>query len=220
MPYTRGAWPAFWMLGADLPTVGWPACGEIDIIEVFGHRRGRAACSTVHNLMHSWGTTDPLDGDCAPLEESPGWHVWTLVWTPSKISFYFDGSPDAIWTYRRTKVMTSAEFPYTKPQYMIANLAVGGNGPSEAVDEAALAPPGILLAIDYVRVYALAAAPTAAAVAMPTAAVTQKGRIAAGATGALLAVLAAAVLSAAWRGRRRLIGRSALSELLLPPAAR
>ena len=62
VPWRSGFWPAFWMLGSNVHEMGWPACGEVDIVEVFGHRRGRQACSTVHNSMHSWGTQDPLDG--------------------------------------------------------------------------------------------------------------------------------------------------------------
>mmetsp|Transcript_62556 Transcript_62556/g.104107 ORF Transcript_62556/g.104107 Transcript_62556/m.104107 type:complete len:418 (+) Transcript_62556:311-1564(+) len=160
VPWKQGFWPAFWMLGANVRELGWPACGEIDIMEVFGHRRGRKACSTVHNEQHSWGTRDPLDGGCVPLgpidEPQPGWHTWWLYWTPDRIAFYFDSEQKPIWSYARDKNNVSADqFPYTEPMYFIINLAVGGNGPSETVDERALHPPGASLLVDYIRTYNL-----------------------------------------------------------------
>lgn len=161
VPWARGFWPAFWMLGNNIREVGWPACGEVDIMEVFGHRRGKNTCSTVHNPEHSWGTKDPLDGGCASLEApDPDWHVWKLLWTPDSISFYMDDDDDPIFTYERTVDIASADtagadqYPYTSPQYFILNLAVGGNGPSEPVDDVALTA-GVDLFVDYVRVYAL-----------------------------------------------------------------
>ena len=160
VPYVQGFWPAFWMLGANVREAGWPACGEVDIMEVFGTRRGRQTCSTVHNPQHSWGTKNPLDGGCAPLEAPhPGWHVWKMVWTPQQISFYIDENETPIWSYARPADgdgTDDADFPYTKPEYFIVNLAVGGNGPSEPVDMSALdREEGVQLLVDYVRVYAL-----------------------------------------------------------------
>ena len=232
LPWVRGFWPAFWMLGTDISKVGWPACGEIDIIEVFGHRRGRAACSTVHNQLHSWGTRDPLDGACAPLEEPPAWHEWTLVWTPSKVAFHFDGDPTPLWQYERAPGATDAGFPYTRPQYLVANLAVGGNGPSEPIDEAALLSPGTRLEIDYVRVYALAAGDAAthgtlAAVAPPKPAdghrfdgpaVVLAILFVAPAILALIARAARRLSPGACGGGARTRRRTALAEQLLPPA--
>ena len=156
-PLVAGLWPAFWMLGTDLldPNTGWPACGEIDVMEIFGTRRGAASCSTVHNSRHSWGTLDPLEGGCFALEEpEPAWHVWRLLWTPRRIAFFIDDGRTPIYSYSPAQ-RTAANFPYTRPQYLIANLAVGGNGPSQPVDFSALDPPGTTLFLDYVRVYAL-----------------------------------------------------------------
>ncbi|EOD31106.1 hypothetical protein EMIHUDRAFT_203217 [Emiliania huxleyi CCMP1516] len=156
-PLVAGLWPAFWMLGTDLldPNMGWPACGEIDVMEIFGTRRGAASCSTVHNSRHSWGTLDPLEGGCFALEEpEPAWHVWRLLWTPRRIAFFIDDGRTPIYSYSPAQ-RTAANFPYTRPQYLIANLAVGGDGPSQPVDFSALDPPGTTLFLDYVRVYAL-----------------------------------------------------------------
>ena len=162
VPYAKGFWPAFWMLGANVRDVGWPGCGEIDIMEVFGHRRGRRSCSTVHNPMHSWGTKDPLDGGCADLgaDGQPAFHTWKLLWTPDAIAFFFDDDEETpIWMYERPDSSRGTEldadaFPYTLPEYFILNLAVGGNGPAEEYDAAALAR-GVHLEVDYVRVYEL-----------------------------------------------------------------
>ena len=161
VPYRQGLWPAFWMLGSDIREVGWPACGELDIMEVFGTRRGPHACSTVHNPRHSWGTRDPLDGDCAAIETpTPGWHVWSMEWHPERIVFYVDDHE--IFRYARDlggdgEAYAAAEeqYPYTRPSYFVANVAVGGNGPSQPVEWAALEGEGTSLLVDYVRVYAL-----------------------------------------------------------------
>ena len=127
-------------------------------MEVFGTRRGAAACSTVHNILHSWGTRDPLDGGCVPLEPPLSeWHVWKLLWTPDRVAFYADDDESApYWWYDKPDGATRDGYPYTSPQYLIANVAVGGNGPSQPLAAGALAPPGTQLHIDYVRVYALA----------------------------------------------------------------
>ena len=167
-PYRKGFWPAFWMLGASVHETGWPACGEVDIMEVFGHRKGRAGCSTVHNSLHSWGTRDPLDGGCAPLgpplddeddDAQPGWHTWWARWTPDRISFFLDDDDQPLWSYDREADRTDSraheQYPYSRPFYFILNLAVGGNGPGEGPKPTDLEPPGTALLVDYVRVYAL-----------------------------------------------------------------
>ena len=159
VPWEKGLWPAFWMLGSNVPQVGWPACGEVDIMEVFGHRRGHKSCSTVHNPQHSWGTKDPLDGGCAALTSE--WHTWWVHWDESYIAFYFDDESEPIYRYDREPKGGKEQYPYTLPMYFIINLAVGGNGPSEPVDEAALRPPGASFLIDYVRVYDHAMPPVA-----------------------------------------------------------
>ena len=169
-PCVKGLWPAFWMLGSNVHEVGWPTCGEIDIMEVFGRRRGRNTCSCVHNNMHSWGTKDPLAGGCAELgplsDEQPGWHTWWLRWTPDEVSFYFDEDAAPIWSYARAADANLAatshtdQYPYIAPMYFIMNLAVGGNGPGEPPDENSLEAPGTTLLIDYVRVYALDVPPS------------------------------------------------------------
>ena len=169
-PCVKGLWPAFWMLGSNVHEVGWPTCGEIDIMEVFGRRRGRNTCSCVHNNMHSWGTKDPLAGGCAELgplsDEQPGWHTWWLRWTPDEVSFYFDEDAAPIWSYARaadaslTATSQTDQYPYVAPMYFILNLAVGGNGPGEPPDEKSLEAPGTTLLIDYVRVYALDVPPS------------------------------------------------------------
>ena len=90
VPCVQGFWPAFWMLGANVREAGWPACGEVDIMEVFGTRRGRQTCSTVHNPQHSWGTKDPLDGGCAPRKLT---RTRALVYLISSLTVDLRSSP-------------------------------------------------------------------------------------------------------------------------------
>jgi len=223
VPFVRGMWPAFWMLGTSIMWEGWPACGEIDIMEVFGTRRGANTCSCVHNLDHSWGTTDPLDGGCAFIGPNE-WHVWTTVWTPERIAFYLDGELQPFWSYERPSPPDAANYPYTRPAFLIANLAVGGNGPSEPLDEEALEAPGVRFSIDYVRVYALPADASAGSMSSLLAMPAHVGPLAGGAAlvpsvAALVAVLAlvSSTLAAVWWHRHRRARRMpvALAEGLL-----
>ena len=151
LPKGQGLWPAFWMLGQNINTVGWPACGEIDIMEVLGHQPG-ILYGTLHgpasgNTGHfSKGTslTLPNNGSF-----SDAYHVFAVEWMPGQISWLMDG----------TKYLTvkTADFPVgatwspdVGPFFVILNLAVGGNWPGSP-DGTTVFPAE--LRIDYVRYY-------------------------------------------------------------------
>lgn len=226
VPFVHGIWPAFWMLGTSIMWEGWPKCGEIDIMEAFGLRKGHSVCSCVHNLDHSWGTKDPLDGGCSTIGPDE-WHVWTTVWTPEHVAFYLDDETAPMWSYERPSASEAPNgYPYTAPAFFIANLAVGGNGPSEPLDEAALEAPGVRFAIDYVRVYALAGAAatrsmdsTSSLLVLPARVGQMAGHASAaispGAAALVLLGALVGVAAAAWRRRRQHHMPAALAEGLL-----
>jgi beta-glucanase (GH16 family) len=149
VPRGQGIWPAFWMLGTNITAVGWPKCGEIDIMENIG-REPNTLYGTIHGPGYSGnqaisGKTNLASG--AALAD--GFHVYAVEWTTNRIQWFLDGkqyfsvSPDTL--------PAGAEWVYTAPQYLILNVAVGGHWPGYP-DTTTSFPQRML--VDYVRVYA------------------------------------------------------------------
>jgi beta-glucanase (GH16 family) len=146
IPQGKGVWPAFWTLGANRTEVGWPRCGEIDIMEFVGKDPDH-----IHGTVH-YGINGHHESDGGKLQTDrpyDGFHVYAVEWYPDRIDFYFDqqkyhSSPVA-------KATDGGENPFRKPHYILVNLALGGDwgGP---IDDANLPQPYV---IDYVRVYQL-----------------------------------------------------------------
>lgn len=146
VPERRGVWPAFWMLGADLPTVGWPAAGEIDIMEHFGREPG-VIQGSLHGPRYSGGNAItrryPLP-DGARFEDD--FHVFAVEWTHDRINWFVDST-----LYQSIKRdYVPGEWVFDKPFYLILNLAIGG-GPPGAPDGSTVFPQ--TLVVDWVRVY-------------------------------------------------------------------
>ncbi len=148
IPYGQGLWPAFWMLGADISTVGWPACGEIDIMENIGIEPG-----TVHGSLHAprgaeVGSTTGSFALPAGQRFADGFHVFAVEWEPSQVRFYVD---DTLYLTR-----TGADLPagtrwvFDHPFFVILNVAVGGTWPGSP-DATTTFPQR--MRVDYVRVY-------------------------------------------------------------------
>ena len=145
VPRGGGLWPALWALGTNIDAVGWPACGEIDIVEHVA-REPRSAFGTVHCPGHAgasgFGGSVELDEDLAAR-----FHVFAIDWNEERIEWSIDGS-----TYH---VATPSDVPggwvFDHTHYLLVNLAVGGDlgGP---IDAATTFPRTLL--VDYVRVYA------------------------------------------------------------------
>lgn len=146
LPAGRGLWPAVWMLG-NQKNIGWPECGEIDIMEHVGFEKD-SVFGTVHtkSYNHIIGTqkgkkmfiNDPYNS----------YHLFTLEWTPDKMDFLMDNQ---LFNSFANEHKTYAEWPFDSPFYLIMNIAVGGNlGGQKGVDTTVF--PGVL-EIDYVRVY-------------------------------------------------------------------
>jgi len=147
----RGIWPAFWMLGDSITSVGWPACGEIDIMEHLGHDPGRVY-GTLHGPGYSGGsglsasTTLPNGASL-----SDNYHVFAVDWTPTGFVWSLDGVPYAM--RKASEIPNGARWVFDSPEFMILNLAVGGNWPG--YPDASTVFPQTLL-VDHVRVYGLA----------------------------------------------------------------
>ena len=147
IPSVLGSWPAIWMLGENKPEVGWPECGEIDIMEHVGFDP-----DTIHANIHTTAYnhvkgTNKGDKIYHPAPEED-FHVYAIEWTQEKIDFYFDGT--RYFTYENEGTGDDV-WPFDKPHYLILNTAFGGTwGGRQGVDESALP---IQFLIDYVRVY-------------------------------------------------------------------
>lgn len=142
LPEGGGTWPAIWMLGSNIESVGWPACGEIDIMEHVGNNPGNVL-SAIHTPS-SYGNTINK-GTKIVADASTEFHVYGLEWTPEKLEFSIDG--DVHYTYRPSR--NDSTWPFNKDQFIILNIAVGGTlGGAIASDFTSGT-----MEIDYVRVY-------------------------------------------------------------------
>ena len=155
-PSGKGTWPAFWMMGNDYGKVGWPKCGEIDIIEHIG-RDPRMASFAVHtpykngNNGTNWSSRAYLDN----LENE--FHVYGIEWQQEEVSgldriiFYIDGVEYAASTELAEHVDENYYWPFNKDHFIILNLAIGGNM-AGSVDDT-IFDNDIIMKVDWVRVY-------------------------------------------------------------------
>lgn len=143
LPKGAGTWPAIWMLGSNFSQVGWPNCGEIDIMEHKGSQLG-----TVHSSLHngtSYGNT--IHTKKITIENADSeFHNYTALWSNEKIEFSIDGS--LFYSYQ-PEVKNSASWPYDNDFFLILNIAMGG-GFGGSID------PNFTkssMEIDYIRIY-------------------------------------------------------------------
>jgi len=143
LPSGGGTWPAIWMLGSNITSVSWPACGEVDIMEHVGNNQG-----TVSSAMHtpsSYGGT--VNHDSQYFDDvSTAFHVYAVEWTDEKMVFSVD---DKVHYTYNPSTKDSSTWPYDAPQFIILNVAMGG-GYGGAIDSDFSSST---MEIDYVRVY-------------------------------------------------------------------
>ena len=152
-PAGTGFWPALWLLGTNIPSVGWPGCGEIDVMETSG-----ASLNRVQGSLHSGGTNgDPTaiftfpDGGSAT-----NFHTYVLDWSEHAFLFYVDGHLYQTQTSWTSSLGAAYPAPFDQPCFILMNLAVGGNyvgNPDVATINANGGFPGDLQ-VDYLRIFA------------------------------------------------------------------
>lgn len=146
LPSGVGTWPAFWMM-PDNQSRGWPACGEIDIMEHVGYDQDWINATT-HSNTYSWRSSTQRTAKTLVPGVTTGYHVYALEWYPDRIDMFVDGKK--YYTSPNDNTGDDA-YPFNKNFHIILNLAVGGDwGGIKGVD-ANIWPKQML--VDYVRVY-------------------------------------------------------------------
>lgn len=147
IPSGRGIWPAFWLLGDDFSITGWPACGEIDIMEGIGSK-----ASNIYGGLHGpgyFGRNASTGSYRLPAGRfSDNFHVFAVEWEPAVVRFYVDTHLYA--TKTPADLPAGKRWVYDHPFFLILNLAVGGYLPGSP-DDSTVFPRRML--VDYVRVY-------------------------------------------------------------------
>jgi len=147
LPSGTGIWPAIWMLGANINSVGWPACGEIDIMEYVGYQPD-VVHATVHTTVGSGSNGDGSSVTLPTAEEE--FHVYGLLWNENELVFYTDSPENVTHTYAPI-TKTADNWPFNQSQFFILNVAVGGDwGGAQGIDNTIFPQR---MEIDYVRIY-------------------------------------------------------------------
>ena len=149
IPEGQGLWPAFWMLGADINTSGWPTCGEIDIMENIGKEP-----STNNGSLHMPAAGTSNDDDLTGTYTLPGnaklgddFHTYAIEWSAAAIKFYVD---DNLYETQTPSTATGRTWKFDHPFFILLNVAVGGQWPG-APDSTTNFPQ--TMKVDWVRVY-------------------------------------------------------------------
>lgn len=146
VPGGRGTWPALWTLGANIGSAGWPLCGEIDILEHVGHTPDRFHF-TVHTAAYNH-TRGTQRGTGVNVPDPAEFHDFGILWSPERIEWFLDGRK--VFEFRKEGDAPEA-WPFTEPQYLLVNLAIGGAwGGQRGIDDT-IFPAAFV--IDHVRVY-------------------------------------------------------------------
>jgi len=144
LPAGKGIWPAIWGCGIDGKQVGWPKCGEIDIMELVGKEPG-----VIHGTMHYFanGGHQKQGGTITIPDTNTAFHVYAAEWTPDRIDLFVDDKK--YFSFDTSVALDNGQNPFQQPFDIILNIACGGSwgGP---IDDSIFPQR---MTIDYVRVY-------------------------------------------------------------------
>jgi len=124
LPKGRGSWPAIWMLGDNISTIGWPLCGEIDIMEHVGYEEGLIHGS-IHTDMFNHNDGTQKSGSHLVPTATDSFHTYSLEWTPNYLRYLIDNEP-FFFVYNDSDG-DNRKWPFDQPHYIILNLAIGGD---------------------------------------------------------------------------------------------
>ena len=145
LPEGQGLWPALWLLGVNQQTVGWPKCGEIDIMEMVGGN-GRENTVSANAFWDENGVADFSGLHTKPFGTfADKFHVFSLIWTEESLKYYVDDQ-----LYHTLSISQEAKSELQKEMYMILNVAVGGNWPGSPNNTTSFPTS---MKVDYIRAF-------------------------------------------------------------------
>jgi len=145
VPAGQGMWPAFWMLGSNIASKNWPACGELDIMEYIGKEP-----TAIFGTMHGPGYSGANGISKASRQKDPiadSFHTYAIEWDQNSVRWFFDGT--LYHTVIRTDI-GSKDWAFNQPFFILLNLAVGGQWPGPVGPQTVFPAQ---LRVDYVRVF-------------------------------------------------------------------
>ncbi len=145
LPKGQGIWPALWMLGSNITSIGWPACGEIDIMEMIG---GNGQEKTVHGTIHWDNEGHNYVGGDYTLQTgifANEYHVFTIIWDENNITWFVNDNQ-----FYQIDITPSHMTEFHQEFFFILNIAVGGNWPGSP-DDTTVFPQQ--MKVDYIRVF-------------------------------------------------------------------
>ena len=186
LPFGQGVWPAFWMLGENFGAVGWPACGELDVMENFGTFNNNVSTNngTAHGPGYSGGSgigksyTLPFGEKVAD-----DYHMYAIEWSQDSIEWFVDGA-----SYHKitpSSLPTGRQWVFNNPFFILLNLAIGGPATFLGKPDPNAPFPSQDMLVDYVRVYQAAAVSASTPVITPGRVVNAASYLGALAPGAL-----------------------------------
>jgi len=147
IPAGKGTWPAIWMLPTDWEYGGWPASGEIDIMEHVGYEPN-VIHGTVHTEAFNHKIGSQVGNNVTIPTATSEYHIYAIEWTEDRIDFFVD---DNKYFYFENQNKSYREWPFDKRFHLIMNIAFGGNwGGAQGIDNSIFP---IQMDVDYVRVY-------------------------------------------------------------------
>lgn len=147
LPQGRGVWPAIWLLGSNRKQVGWPRCGEIDIMEYVGFEPNKIH-SAIHTSNRNHNKGNAANSTLQVNDLADEFHVYSVERTAESIDFYIDNLLH--YSYQKED-NTITSWPFDQPMYLIINLAIGGGwGGKNGIDNTIFPQQFV---IDYVRIY-------------------------------------------------------------------
>jgi len=147
LPKGIGQWPAIWMLGKNKVEVGWPKCGEIDIMEHVGYEKD-SIFGTIHTKAYNHMIGTQRGKKVFISKPYDSFHVFSIEWTPKKIDFLLD---DIVYNHIENEHKTTDEWPFDQNFHLKLNIAIGGGlGGKKGIDDTVFPQQ---MVIDYVRVY-------------------------------------------------------------------